>query len=263
MGRAHRGPKRAGEDPPAGPIQPAGDPVGEPASNPPNLRRMSQLLDRFERARRRGRIARLLVFLLLIGVAAFAGLRLYRVYHTVTSDMPKYENAFLDEMSLLLPTAAEDLFQIGINVFPDYRAAVEQDIQKNKEEILTALRRERDLFIQDLARYFLHGMVDRLLQNIAPEKASPSSFNDFADPAEKQALAEALNRAITEASRELVAERFGQERSGPDEAHPEAMGASADEELAATRVARAGSFGQTVPDTVFPRADGRNHLHER
>ena len=175
------------------------------------VRRLVELADQSDKARAGGRLARILIFLLLIVVIFSVGLRIYGIYGDVQRKLPKYQAAFMEEMAVLGPKVAKDLYQVAVNVAPDFRKAIESDIRQNKDGILKVLTEQRVLLFQNATKNFQTGMEKNLRQIVArQENQLQASFPKLKDPKAMDVAVDTLTAALAEATGKLVDKRFNQ-----------------------------------------------------
>jgi len=185
---------------------------------------VKDLAGRIRRARVGGQRIRILVALLLVVVVISVGLRIYGIYADVGSNLDKYQVAFMQQMAVLMPAVAGDLNRVAISVAPDFRKALEQDLQENRKDILATLEKERDLFLEGVKEKTRAEMEKRLREAVArQEERLAEAFPKLKDVKAREAVVDSLNYALAEATGNLLEPRLEESLALMGEIHEETI----------------------------------------
>lgn len=185
---------------------------------------LKDLAGRIRRARIGGKRIRILVALLLVVVVISVGLRIYGIYADVGSNLDKYQVALMQQMVVLMPAVAGDLNRVAISVAPDFRKALEEDLQENRKDILAKLEKERDLFLEGVKEKTRAEMEKRLKEAVArQEERLAEAFPKLKDVKAREAVVDSLNYALAEATGNLLEPRLEESLALMGEIHEETI----------------------------------------
>ena len=185
---------------------------------------LKDLAGRIRRARVGGKRIGILVALLLVVVVISVGLRIYGIYADVGSNLDKYQVALMQQMVVLMPAVAGDLNRVAISVAPDFRKALEEDLQENRKDILAKLEKERDLFLEGVKEKTRAEMEKRLKEAVArQEERLAEAFPKLKDVKAREAVVDSLNYALAEATGNLLEPRLEESLALMGEIHEETI----------------------------------------
>ena len=185
---------------------------------------LKDLAERIRRARIAGKRMRIMVALLLVMVVISVGLRIYGIYADVGSNLDKYQVAFMQQMAVLMPAVAGDLSRVATSVAPDFRKALDKDLQDNRKDILAELEEQRDLFLEGMKGKTPPEVQKRLKEAVArQEERLTAAFPKLQDIKAREAVIDSLNYALAEATGNLLEPRLEESLALMGEIHEETI----------------------------------------